>query len=116
MCQTVSPSHKSDGKTTSRTSLHVRFKNHQTLANTLIHMNNILAFLVAHWAALVGAAASAHAFAVSIANFYPDSKAASYIEMVYDYFVKLVSFVQPFVTRNSQSAPVATVVDPNAAK
>lgn len=65
-------------------------------------MNTILPFLVAHWASLVGAFVAAHAFAVAIANFFPNSKAAAVIETVYDYVMKAIAFAQPFVTRNSQ--------------
>lgn len=65
-------------------------------------MNNLLTFVVAHWGAITGAVVAAHAMAIAVANFFPNTKAAAVIETVYDYAMKVVGFAQPFMTRNSQ--------------
>jgi len=41
---------------------------------------------------------------MAVANFFPNSKAASVIETV-DYAMKGVNLIQPLVTRNSQQTP-----------
>lgn len=68
-------------------------------------MNNILAFLAAHWVFITASAIpAAHVIATTIANMFPSSTAAKIIDEVYKYVMDAVNMLQPLVVRNSTPA------------